>query len=338
MGTRTIENRADRFVAILVAPLMSCSARLPVYVLLIAAFVPARPLLGGIVGVQTMVLVAMYLVGIVVAVAVAWFLRRAVFKGESRAFLMELPSYKWPSPKTVLYRVYERAREFVIRAGTIIVAVSILIWALGYYPRPASIAAPFDAQRAQVAAERDATLATILAAGNGPAAAAPERHRAEDQTRYALKQIDREEAGAYLRQSWLGRIGRTLEPLVRPLGWDWRIGTAVAASFPAREVVIATLGTIYNLGEGREAESGDLRGALQAAQWPDGRPVFTLPVALSLMVFFALCLQCAGTLAVIKRETNSWRWPVIAFTYMTTLGYLAALVTFRLATWFNPLV
>lgn len=308
MTTRTIENRADRFVTILVAPLMSCSARLPVYVLLIAAFIPARPLLGGLIGVQALVLLAMYMVGVVVAVAVAVFLRKVVFKGENRAFLMELPTYKWPSPKTVLYRVYERAREFVIRAGTIIFAVSILIWALAYYPRPAGIAEQFNRQRAAV-----------------------EQNESGEAAQAELERLDRAEAGAYLRQSVLGRIGHAIEPFVRPLGWDWKIGTAVVASFPAREVIIATLGTIYNLGEDADEESADLRSALQAAKWPDGRLVFNVPVALSIMVFFALCMQCGGTLAVIKRETNSWRWPVITFTYMTTLAYLAALATYQVA-------
>jgi len=303
MATRTIENRADRFVTILVAPLMSCSARLPVYVLLIAAFIPARPMLGGVFGLQALVLVAMYLVGIVAAVAAAWFLRRVVFKEERRAFLMELPSYKCPSYKTVLYRVYERAREFVIRAGTMIFAVTILIWAMGYYPRPSAIARTFDERRAQA------------------------------ETEHELQQIDREQAGVYLRQSVLGRIGGAIEPLVEPLGWDWKIGMAVVASFPAREVVIATLGTIYNLGEDRNEESADLRQALHAAKWPDGRPVYSVPVVLSIMVFFALCMQCAATLAVIRRETNSWRWPLITFTYMTVLGYLAAFGTYRVANW-----
>lgn len=339
MATRTIENRADRFVAILVAPLMSCSARLPVYVLLIAAFVPARSVLGGIVGLQALVLIAMYLVGVVVAVPMALFLRRVVFKEKSRAFLMELPSYKWPSPKTVLYRVYERAREFVVRAGTIIVAVAILVWAMGYYPRPASIAAPFDQQRTQVEAEYRATVKTVLNdAGVNPseiehlrADFAAELRRLDKETADKLSLIEHRQAGEYLRQSFLGRIGHTIEPFVKPLGWDWKIGTAVVASFPAREVIIATLGTIYNLSGDSNEESADLRQALHAAKWPDGRAVFNVPVALSVMVFFALCMQCGATFAVIKRETNSWRWPVITFTYMTALGYLAAFCTYRIA-------
>ncbi|MHC4093188.1 MAG: ferrous iron transport protein B, partial [Planctomycetota bacterium] len=286
MASRTIENRSDRMLTILVAPLMSCSARLPVYVLLIGAFVPATAIAGGLIGVQGLVLLAMYLLGLVVAVPVALLAKRFFFRGESHPFLIELPSYRRPSAKNVLFRMYESGREFVVRAGTVIFAVSIVVWALGYYPRSASVAAEYDAKRA----DARASLA-------GPGL--------ED----ALTAIDRSEAGTYLRQSFLGRAGRTIEPAVAPLGWDWRIGTAAVASFPAREVVIATLGTIYNLGEEQAEESSHLRAALQAATWPDGRKVFSLPVALSIMVFFALCCQCGSTLAVMRKETNSWRWP-----------------------------
>ena len=303
MATRTIEDRRDRIVTILVAPLMSCSARLPVYTLLIGAFVPSAFFLGGLLGLQGLVLLAMYLVGIVVAVPIAWLLRRTFFGGTSDGFLMELPSYKWPSARTVLYRMYDRGKAFVVRAGTIIFAVTVVVWGLAYYPRPASIHADFEAQR--------------IAAG-------------DDQAR--LDQLDQQEAGHYLRQSVLGRMGRAIEPVVKPLGWDWRIGMAAVASFPAREVVIGTLGTIFNLGQDIDAESIALRGALQQATWADdGRPLFNLAVALSIMVFFALCCQCGATLAIIKRETNTWRWPIFTFTYMTALAYLGAFATYQIA-------
>jgi ferrous iron transport protein B len=200
--------------------------------------------------------------------------------------------------------VYEQGKAFCTSAGTMIFAVAIVIWALGYYPHPASIAAEHEAQRAAARAVSDG-----------------ER----------VAQIDQEEAGAYLRQSILGRMGLWIEPAVRPLGWDWRIGTAAIASFPAREVVVATLGTIYNLGANHDEDSAGLRATLQAATWPDGRPVFNLAVALSLMVFFALCCQCGATLATIRRETGSWRWPILTFSYMTVLAYVCALFTYRLA-------
>jgi ferrous iron transport protein B len=310
----------------MVAPLMSCSARLPVYVLLIGAFIPATPLLGGMVNLQAATLLGMYCAGAAVAIPVAWILKRTVLKGPTQSFLMELPTYKWPSPQVVFHRVAQQAREFCVSAGTIIFAVAIVIWALGYYPHPASIAADYAQLRTAAEEAHAARLADVAAQASGQAAAV----RAADQDRHAaLAKIDRDEAGAYLRQSFLGRMGHWIEPVVRPLGWDWRIGTAAIASFPAREVVVATIGTIYNLGGDQDENSAGLRDKLRAATWPDGRAVFNVPVALSIMVFFALCCQCGATLAVIKRETKSWRWPVFTFTYMTALAYVAALVVYQ---------
>jgi len=309
LSTRTIEDRRDRFVTILIAPLMSCSARLPVYVLLIGAFIPATPLLGGLIGLQAATLLAMYLVGAAVAVPVALILKRTVLKGPSQSFLMELPTYKWPSPRIVFFRMYEQGKAFCISAGTLIFAVAIVIWALGYYPHPAAIAAVRQAEReaAARAGHSDKALDARLA------------------------EINRDEAGEYLRQSFLGRMGQWIEPAVKPLGWDWRIGTAAIASFPAREVVVATMGTIYNLGGGQDETSAGLRATLHAATWPDGRPVYNVAVVLSIIVFFALCCQCAATLATIKRETKSWTWPLLTFTYMTALAYVGALATYQIA-------
>lgn len=324
MATRTIEDRRDRLTTILVAPLMSCSARLPVYALLIAAFVPVGALLNidfnlfglnvqfGLFGRQAMTLLAMYMIGLVVAPLVAWLLKRTLLKGETPIFLMELPSYKLPSLQTVLHRMVERSWAFCQRAGTLILATTIVIWALQYYPRPVSVEIPFAAEQAELekrttAGEQTEELAT------------------------AVKSLESRIASAYQQQSILGRIGHWIEPAVRPLGWDWRIGMAAIASFPAREVIVSALGTIYSVGADVESDSDELQSALHAATWPDGRPVFSLAVALSLMVFFALCCQCAATLAVIKRETNSWRWPIFTFVYMTGLAYVAAFVTFQVA-------
>jgi ferrous iron transport protein B len=324
MATRTIEDRRDRFVTILIAPLMSCSARLPVYVLLIGLFVPANPLLGGLLSLQAATLIAMYAVGVVVAVPIALLLKRTVFKGPAQSFLLELPTFKWPSAATVLHRMYEQGREFAVSAGTIIFAVAILVWALGYYPHPASIAADHDARRAAAQSEFDQSTA-------GAGASSDEVERSRQRLDGALTDLDRSEAGTYLRQSLLGRMGHWIEPIVEPLGWDWRIGTAVIASFPAREVVIATMGTIYNLGEDQDETSAGLRRRLHEAKRPDGQPMFNLAVALSIMVFFALCCQCAATLATIRRETNSWRWPIVTFAYMTALAYVGALATYQIA-------
>jgi ferrous iron transport protein B len=318
MATRVIENRRDRLTTIMVAPLMSCSARLPVYTVLIAAFIPPRRFLAGLVTLQGITLTAMYLLGIVTAVLVAMLLKRTMLKGPPPPFVMELPSYKIPSPSTVLYRMTERGWAFIQRAGTLIFAVSIVVWGLLYYPRAdQTLVAPLIERRAEVvasAARVPADEREVLAA--------------------ELAAIDNELAGVQQRQSWLGRLGQFIEPVVRPLGWDWRIGCAAIASFPAREVVVATLGVIYNLGSDLDIEEDEgrtqLGTALKNATW-DGssRPVFNVPVALSIMVFFALCAQCAATLAVIKRETNSWRWPIFTFAYMTALAYVAALVTYQ---------
>ncbi len=309
MAARTIADRRDRFVTVLVAPLMSCSARLPVYALFIAAFIPERALLGGWVGLQGLTLLAMYSLGALVAVPVAWLLRRTLLRGESSPFLLELPAYNWPTPRTVLLRVYQASRAFVVRAGSVILAATIVMWALAYYPRSSEIADRYEAER---------TAAAVLA---------------EEVREARLAGIDRAEAADYLRSSYLGRAGRSLEPVFEPLGWDWRIGMAALASFPAREVIISALGTIYSLGSDVNETSPELRDGLRQARRPDGSPALNVPVALSVMVFFALCAQCMSTLAVIQRETSSWAWPVFAFVYMTALAYAGALAAYRLGLW-----
>lgn len=306
MSTRTIPNRMDRFTTILVSPLMSCSARLPVYTVMIGAFIPAHNLLGGMVGLQGLTLFAMYALGAVVAVPVAWILKKFVFKGHKPPFILEMPSYKVPQPRTVALKVYRDGREFLVRAGTLIFAVTVVVWALAYFPRSGAIEADFAAKRAQV--EQSSTADTEKAA--------------------VLEQLDLDESGAYLRDSYLGRAGHFIEPVFSPMGWDWRIATAVLASFPAREIVISNLGTLFNLGSDTDETSPGLQETLRAAKRPDGRLLFNVPVALSLMVFFALCSQCGATLVTIRRETGQWRWPALSFTYMTTLAYIAAVAAY----------
>ncbi|MDA0711358.1 MAG: ferrous iron transporter B, partial [bacterium] len=301
MATRTIEDRKDRIATMLVAPLMSCSARLPVYTIFIAAFIPDRAW-GGF-GLQGMTLFAMYGLGIVLAVPIAWTVKKTLLKGESTPFILELPSYKVPDVRTVVIRVYQSARHFLERAGTLILAATIVMWALAYFPRP-------DALLTQQEGER------IVFRDQG---ASPE----------ALAALNAKLASELIGQSYLGEMGKMIEPLVRPLGWDWRIGMATLASFPAREVIVAVLGTIYSLGEVDEG-SLSLRDALQKATWEDGTNVFNIPVALSIMVFFALCAQCVSTLAVIQRETQSWRWPLLTFSYMTVLAYIGAFIAYQL--------
>lgn len=315
MAARVIENRQDRLLTILVAPLMSCSARLPVYLLMIAAFVP-QITIARIIPLQGLVLFAMYCVGALVAIPVAWILRKFVFKGETPPFVMELPSYKWPSPRIVLHRVYDRVKAFVLRAGTLIFCTTVLVWAAAYFPEDHSPELKIQAEIAQLEE----------AAGESPT---PEQTAQLDQLQEQAHQI----SGRLLADSYLGRSGRMIEPLVKPLGWDWRIGVSVIASFPAREVVLATLGTIFSLGsevaDDGEENTSRFVSALQSSTWPDGRPLFTIPVAVSIMVFFALCAQCAATLMIIRRETNSWRWPIVTFVYMTGLAYVAAFVVYQ---------
>ncbi|GIX04900.1 MAG: ferrous iron transport protein B [Planctomycetaceae bacterium] len=340
MATRVIENRRDRMITILIAPLMSCSARLPVYALLIGAFVPAV-WWGGWLPLQGTVLFGMMVLGAFIAIPVAWILGQTLFPGETPPFVMELPSYKWPSLRTVFYRVYDRAVAFLARAGSLIFFTNVLVWAASYFPADHHaldhLQASLERQQhewSQQLAERE----ELTARGEQRALSSDEQQRLAH-LRQVLQPYDlalekrQQLAQEALTASYLGRSGQALEPFVRPLGWDWRIGVGVLASFPAREVIISTLGTIYSLGQDVDAESSGLKAALQQATWPDGRPVFTLPVALSIMVFFALCMQCVSTLMVIYRETNHVGWSIFTFVYMTALAYGGAWLTTTLGTW-----
>jgi ferrous iron transport protein B len=294
LTTRTIEDPRARLTTILVSPLMSCSARLPVYTLLIGAFI--APAYGAAVAGFT--LLAMHIVGLAIAIPVAWTLNRFLLHTKPQPFLLEMPPYRQPRWRDVLWRMWERAREFIVRAGTIIVAMTIIIWALVYFPRPEAIRANLEA---------------VAPAEN----------------------VEQEIAAAYIGQSYLARAGRTLQPLFEPAGFDWKITVGVLASFPAREVIIATLGTIYGIGADIDESSSDLRSVMARDTWTDGpragQPVFTVPVALAIMVFFALCLQCGATVAVMAKEAG-WRWAVFAFAYMTALAWLGAVLTYQLGT------
>lgn len=306
MATRVIENWRDRMVTILIAPLMSCSARLPVYMLMITAFVPETTWLGGWIGLQGLVLFAMSSLGLLVAIPVAWLLKRFWFQGEPASFVMELPDYKLPSARVVFFRVWERAQAFLSRAGSLIFCTAILVWAAGYFPGDHTQYHELTRQLENWEGTQESAEWT------------------------QLQSQHQQMAGQLIEKSWLGQFGKLIEPVVEPLGWDWRIGVGVIASFPAREVIIATLGTIYSLGGDTSEDDPGLQAALHASRWPDGRPVFNVAVAMSIMVFFALCAQCAATLMVIRRETNSWWWPLFTFVYMTLLAYLGALVTYQL--------
>jgi len=288
MATRTIENRRDRLVTILVAPLMSCSARLPVYALMIGAFIPA--------GWRSATLLGLYLLSIVAALGAAAVLRGTLFRGETSAFLLELPPYKLPRLRHVLRQVLARCGVFVRQAGTVILAISVLLWVLAYFPRSDAIAAE--------------------------AASRIERGEPE-------KEVRRWEAREQCAQSFAGRLGKAIEPAIRPLGFDWKLGVGIVSSFAAREVLVSSLGIVYGVGEPGESDL-ELREKLRAERRPDGSPAFTWLHALSLMVFFVLACQCMSTLAVVKRETNSWRWPLFMLGYMTVLAYAGSLAVFQL--------
>lgn len=323
MATRVIKDPRERLITILIAPLMSCSARLPVYVLLIAAFVPDNRYLGGVLGLRGLTMFAMYMVGIVVAVAVAWVLRQTILKTGTTSFVLELPSYKTPSLRNIWQRMFDGGWAFVRDAGTMIVVVTIIVWAAAYFPRNNVATLPPQLQADLQLVEAKSRELASMPDGE------PEAVRAMTQEiSLAQNRLD-----AYqLANSFLGRAGRLIEPAVRPLGWDWRIGSAAIASFPAREVIVSTMGVIFGLGADTDEESDSLRKTLKTATWEGSdKPLFTLPVALSIMVFFALCAQCVSTLAVIRRETNSIRWPVFTFAYMTLLAYVAALLTFQIS-------
>lgn len=303
MATRVIPNRRDRIATILAAPFMTCSARLPVYALLIAAFVPAQTV--GFLNLQGLVLFGLYLFGIVMGILTAFLMKQTALRGPKPPFALMLPEFRRPNLQTVGIQLLGRAKVFLYRAGTVIFSVAVVIWVLAYFPRADELAPQFDAQREQAA----------LTYSGAELEAAYDR-------------IDNEASAAQLEQSWLGRAGHVVEPVFRPLGWDWRVSSAVIASFPAREVVIAVLGTVYAVGD--EADEATLSERLRASTWPDGTQVFTLPMVIGLMIFYACCLQCAATVATIRRETNSWRWPIFAWSYMTIIGYVGALLAYQL--------
>jgi len=305
MATRVIPNRRDRIATILASPFMTCSARWPVYGLLIGAFVPVRSI--GLFNLQGLVMFGLLALGIAGGVGTALLLRSSVLRGENPTFILALPEFRVPNARNVAMKLLDRVRVFLRRAGTVIFMVAVIVWALTYFPRSPDV----DAARAAATAEAAATLTgTAL----------------EDR----LAEIDNQAQADHLAQSWLGRAGQWVEPAFRPLGWDWRVSAAVIAGFPAREVVVAVLGTIYAVGG--EADEETLRGRIRSATHPDGTPVFTLPMVFGLLLFYAWCLQCAATLAVIRRETNSWRWPIFAWSYMTALGYGGALLIYQLGT------
>lgn len=267
MSTRTIENKRDRIATILIAPFMTCAARLPVYTLFIAAFIPDGPLLGRFIGTRTASMIGLYLLGFLAAVATARVLKSSVLKSERTPFVLEMPPYRCPTLGSLALRLLDRAKVFLRRAGTVILACAVVLWILAHLPLTGGAAPPIG-------------------------------------------------------DSLAGTLGRTIEPLIRPLGFDWRIGIGLVSSLAAREVIVGTLGTIYGI-EGAE-QSGNLQAALRRDLTPGG--------AVALLVFFAFAMQCMSTVAVVRRETGGWKWPILQFIYMGVLAYAGAFVANRIVT------
>ncbi|MGD0744184.1 MAG: ferrous iron transport protein B [Verrucomicrobiota bacterium] len=310
MATRTIETPKDRLVTILVAPLMSCSARLPVYTLLIAACIPDLKILGFL-KLQGLTMLTMYLLGTIVALLMAWLFKKTLLKGETPMLIMELPPYKRPLLRVVMRHMWDRSKLFVKRAGTVILGVNILLWCLATYPKNGNGALAYRSDGAM------AQTSTLQPSGT-PTLRSPA-----------------ELAGERLRNSFAGKMGRAIEPVIAPLGFDWKMGIGIISSFAAREVFVSTMSTVYNVGSGNESESGKkaLVQTLRAQTRPDGSPLYTPLLAISLMVFYVFALQCASTVAVVRRETNSWRWPLFQWLYMGVLAWVLAFVTYQGGRW-----
>jgi ferrous iron transport protein B len=312
MATRTIESPKDRLVTILVAPLMSCSARLPVYTLLIAACIPNLTILGFL-KLPGLTMLSMYLLGIIVALLMAWLFKKTLLKGETPMLIMELPPYKRPLVRVVVRHMWDRSKLFLRRAGTVILGINILLWFLATYPHSAVTQMPSSTQSESAEAQ------SVPSPSPEQAAAVRAQQAAQDN----------QAEGLNLRQSFAGRLGRLIEPGIAPLGFDWKMGIGIIASFAAREVFVSTMSTVYNVGKTKSDRAGisSLAQTLKAQRRPDGTPVYTPLTAITLMVFYVFALQCVSTVAIVRRETNSWKWPIFQWIYMGVLAWGLAFVT-----------
>ncbi len=319
MATRTIESPKDRLVTILVAPLMSCSARLPVYTLLIGACIPDKRVFGFF-KLAGLTMLSMYLLGIVMALLMAWVFKKTLLKGETPMLIMELPPYKRPLLRIVLRHMWDRAWLFLKRAGTVILGINILLWALASYPGSQAVEQEFADKR--TALEQSFTQGL-------PTGVSDEIAKAEQ-----LTALDKAEAGEKLRHSFAGYLGRAIEPVIAPLGFDWKIGIGIVASFAAREVFVSTMSTVYNVGAGdSDEETKALAESLREQKRPDGTPVYTTLTAVTLMVFYVFAMQCVSTVVVVRRETNSWKWPFFQWLYMGLLAWGLAFLTYQGGRW-----
>jgi ferrous iron transport protein B len=301
MSARNIENWKDRIITIMVTPLVSCSARLPVYTLLISLVVPNKMVLGFL-SLQGLTLMAMYVISIIAAILVAFVMKFIIKATEKSYFIMELPVYRMPRWKNVFYTMFEKSKTFVFEAGKVIIAISIVLWVMATY----GPGKRFDAIEKKYAAMEITTLSnTELAA------------------------LERDKAAEKLENSYAGILGQAIEPAIKPLGFDWKIGIALITSFAAREAFVGTMSTIYSVDNGDE-QTATIRNKMRDAKNPEtGLPIFTFATSLSLMLFYAFAMQCMSTVAVVYRETKSWKWPVIQLVYMTAMAYVASLVAYQ---------
>lgn len=300
MSARNIENKKERLLTIMVTPLMSCSARLPVYTILIALVIPPKYYLGFI-SLQGLIMMALYALGTVAALIVSWIFKWFIKTTERSYFILELPMYRNPRWKNMVYTMVNKARIFVFEAGKVIMFISILLWALSNY-------GPSDKMHA------------VTTSFEAKVKQQPER----------IAEFEKEKKTELLQNSYAGILGSAIEPAIRPLGYDWKIGIALITSFAAREVFVGTMATLYSVGENADENSTTLRQKMNAAVRADGTKVYTLATGLSLMVFYVLAMQCMSTLVIVKKETQTWKWPVIMFLYMTGLAYVLSLLVYQL--------
>ncbi len=300
MSARSIENKKERLLTIMCTPLMSCSARLPVYTVLIALVVPHKMYLGFI-SLQGLVMMFMYFLGTFMALFAAFIMKWFIRSKEKSFFILELPAYRGPRWKNILTTMVERAKIFVVQAGKVIMVISLLLWVLSTYG---------PAEKMKAVATKYDTLV--------------------QQNPSQEKELKKLQGTEHLETSYAGILGKAIEPVIRPLGYDWKIGIALITSFAAREVFVGTMATLYSVGNDADENSETLRQKMSAATWPNGAKVYTLAAGLSLLVFYALAMQCMSTLAVVKRETKTWKWPIIMLVYMTGLAYIMSFITFHL--------
>ncbi len=334
MGARTIEDPKARLATILAVPFMSCGARMPVYVLMCGVLqrvLSENPAYAeASAGIASAVFVAMYFVGVIVAVPVSWLYTKFVLKSKTAPFVLEMPRYQLPRLRDIGLRVWQSGWEYTRRAGTIIFAMSVIIWFLSYFPRSEAVA---EQARTEFVAETAAAQNVPVAEFERILVAAEEAEEPSEAQEALVGALGNKIDGAWMENSYIGRFGKFCQPVFAPCGFDWRITVGVLGSFPARELIVSTLGITYSLGGDADEETEDLYAAMEKTTHADGSPVFTIPVIIGIMVFFALCGQCLAEIVVIARE-STWKWACVAWVQMTFLAWLGAVLCFRIGSLF----